>query len=224
MEPEPSDDMVFLCAEDGSLALTGWELRKRNEDPRAQSVSPVDAAGRVLHAWEMTDRSGNTEFREYTTTQGYLVSDGEVIADGEAFAEVDPKTNILPPSRIKTRVDEAANETSFSGLKKAYPEEELEALVDDAEQISRFVEESFSTRLSIHFTGVWESTHPYLVGQDHQYRVPIKGEEASFEDVFTDTLDSANEFSTRQIKLLWEAAEPELIVDIALYIEGEIVS
>lgn len=224
MEPEPSDDMLFLCAEDGSLALTGWELRKRNENPRAQSVSPVDSAGRVLHGWEMTDRSGNAELREYTTTQGYLVSDGEVIADGEAFAEVEPRTNILPPEQIRARVDEADDETSFNGLKKAYSEKELESLVDNAGQISRFVEDALSTRLSIHFTGVWESAQPYLIGQDHHYRVPIKGEDASFEDLFTETLDSVDKFSNQQIKLLWEATKPELVVDIGLYIEGELVS
>lgn len=224
LEPQPSDDMLFLCAEDGSLALTGRELRERNNNPRQQSVSTVGSAGRVLHAWEVTDRSGNVECLEYTTTQGYLVSDGEVIADGEAFAEVNPRTNVLPADRIEARVEEAAEETSFNGLKKAYSEEERHELLENARQISRFVEDNLATNLSIHFTGVWESTQPYLVGRDHQYRVPIRGDDTTFEDLFTDALESVDKFSTQQIKLLWEATTPELVVDLDLFIEGEQVA
>lgn len=149
MESEPSDDMMFLCSEDGSLALTGLELRRRNNQPGQRPVSPVGSAGRVLHAWDITDRAGNAEYREYTTTQGYLVSDGEVIAEREAFAEVDPKPGILPPDRIEARINEATEETNFSGLKSAYSEDELRGLQRNAETLSRLVSDRLSVDLSL---------------------------------------------------------------------------
>lgn len=70
---------------------------------------------------------------------------------------------------------------------------------------------------------MWEGSQPYLVGRDHEYRVPLKGSEStpSFEDRFKSSLSDLDKLNNRQVNLLWEAVVPELIVDIELYIEGE---
>lgn len=224
MKHQATDDMMYLCAEDGSLTLTGRELREYNAQKGQRPISPVESAGRVLHAWEMTDRNGNVEYTEYTTTQGYLISNGEIVTDSGASVEVDPRTGILPPDRLRNRVQGAKDDTSFNGLKKSYSESELNGLERNAEQLAQIVATDFDISLSTLFTGVWESAQPYLVGRDYQYRVPLKGEDNNIRDQFTNRMSAIDQLSQKQISLLWDAVVPVLIVDIDLYIDGELVS
>lgn len=222
MEAHSDDDMVYVCSEDG-LALTGRELRERAE--RGEGVTPIHSAGRVLHAWDICDDGGNELYREYTTTSGYLISDEEVMTNSQAFAEayVDPR--ILDPDSIIEAANDASDEMSFSGLRKRHSGGDVDFLTDNADQLAE-IAHSFQVTLSQLFLGAWEGAHPYLVGQDHVYRLPIKGPQAvaDLRDDFIDQAMNYEEINRRSATVLWEAVDPVLFVPIDLYIDGEQVA
>lgn len=222
-DPKPTDDMMFICSEDNSLALTGLELRRRQK--KGESLEPLATAGRVLHAWDVTDEGGNVVSREYTTTQGYLVSDGEVVTNEQALAEayVDPR--ILRPGAIRETVERAREETTLGGLKQKYDPADLEFLSSNAESLAEAAY-TLQPSLSVLFIGQWESTPPYLVGRNFEYRIPIKDRERNtyFGDAFLNEFTAFDDVDAARAKLLWEAADPFVRAHIDLYLEGEQVA
>ncbi|MWV63888.1 hypothetical protein GRS48_03485 [Halorubrum sp. JWXQ-INN 858] len=222
MEQHGDDDVMYVCSEDG-LALTGREIRERAQ--RNEGVAPIESAGRVLHAWDVTDDRNDPLYREYVTTAGYLVSDEEVITTSQAFAETYVYPWILEPEAIREAAAEADEETTLGGLRKRHPDEETGFLAENAEAIAEAMG-SFQLTLSQHWLGVWENAHPYLVGDDHVYYLPIKGPNAAVDvrDEFIDFVTSYDDVNRRKATVLWEAADPVLRVPIDLYIEGEQVA
>ncbi|WP_058365695.1 hypothetical protein [Haloparvum sedimenti] len=222
MEPQADDDMMYICSEDG-LALTGRELRERAQ--QGERISPMESAGRVLHAWDVTDDSGEPVSREYVTTSGFLVSDEEVLTNSQAFAETYVVPTILDPDEIRQAAADAAEERSHGGLKKRHSDDSMDYLTENADALSEAMFE-FQTYLSTLFVGTWENAHPYLVGRDHVYLLPIKGQDAvgDVRDEFVNFVTSYDDIDRRKALVLWEAADPFLQVNIDLYLDGEQVA